>query len=108
LSEPKDAVLGNESDAENSDPPAEAVDSTPPAGPKLPKRPTLRRLAKKIIASLSDDQALEGTYSQVTAVVIAHFCDIAGLDRSHIGQATASLSASKKQLFNFLIAQVSV
>ncbi|RXW15897.1 hypothetical protein EST38_g9952 [Candolleomyces aberdarensis] len=105
LNEPGDDVSGDEDDGAGSDPAAVTV-VPPPAGPKLPKRPALRRLAKKIIASLNDNEARDAVYSQVTAVVIAHFCDIAQLDWSQIGQATAPLSARKRELFNFLVTQL--
>lgn len=75
---------------------------------KLPKPSALRRLAKKLLdLAVSGDEGKDALYSQITAATIAHFCDVAQLDRSHIGRGTSPLSSFKRQLFDFILQKVS-
>ncbi|KAJ2932129.1 hypothetical protein H1R20_g4968, partial [Candolleomyces eurysporus] len=102
-----DKAPAQEDDADHREPePAEdreAPDSSLNSH-QLPKPTTLRRLAKNLLdLTVNGDEGKDALYARITAATIAHFCDVAQLDRSHIGRGTSPLSSFKRPLFDFLL-----
>ncbi|KAJ2915181.1 hypothetical protein MD484_g5232, partial [Candolleomyces efflorescens] len=91
---------GEASDTDSGDDGASEAGSS--HGPSNVKPAMLRRLSKSIVALLDEeDEIVSGrVYAQVSAQILAHFCDVLSLNRTTIDLSTRR---AKKSLFNLLM-----
>ncbi|KAJ2913364.1 hypothetical protein MD484_g7039, partial [Candolleomyces efflorescens] len=92
-------------DGDNTSETSRQVDSS--NGPVDVIKPmVLRRLSRNIVALLDeeDDIVSARVYSQTSARILAHFCDVLALNRAAIDLGTRR---AKKDLFNLLLTELS-